>query len=624
MPAPLHLLLVEDSEDDAFLLLRHIRKAGYELVYERVQTAEDLKTALETQHWDLIISDHAMPNFTGMEALEVLQATGQDIPFIMVSGAVGEERAVQIMKAGASDYVMKDNLSRLMPAVERELRDAQNRRERKAAEAQIYKLSSALAQSASLVMILDTENKIEFVNETFSRITGYSAAEVFGKKGEILESGMHAQGYYDELRSNMAEGKDWRGEILNRKKDGSHYWAYLTVSAIRNEKGAISHFLSIQEDITERKRLESELQRYTEQLEQMVEERTFQLRVAKEQLEAILENSSDAIALALSSGDILTANPAFTELFGKRVKRSIEEIIHLFSDEKQTTAFAKAILAVLHDRSSERTQVSIQIDAESKIDLDLAFAPVETEDGTGVEAVIISARDITPLKDLERFKARFVANAAHDLANPIAALKTRLYLLKARPDKLNIHVEVLERQIDRLERLVGELRTLSELDRGALTLETSSVDLNQMIATVLEAHQPLAAEKAQNIHYEPEPNLKPMVLDYQRFERVIVNLLSNAITYTPQKGDVYVKTWQDENGIGFSVTDTGIGIEAEALPYIFDRFFRTDRAKSANNIGTGLGLAIVREMIDAHRGKITVESEINKGTRFTVFLPKNS
>jgi PAS domain S-box-containing protein len=619
--APLRLLLVEDSEDDAFLLLRHLKRGGYELEHQRVQTAETLRQALDSQSWDIIISDHAMPNFTGVEALEALQATGKDIPFIMVSGAVGEERAVQMMKAGAADYVMKDNLARLIPAIERELRDAQIRRERKAAEAQVYKLSSALAQSASLVMILDTESKIEFVNETFSRVTGYSAAEAIGQTGSLLESGMHAQSYYQDLRTSMAAGKDWRGEILNRKKDGNHYWAYLTVSAIRNDKGEISHFLSIQEDITERKRLESELQRYTEQLEQMVENRTLQLRSAKEQFEAILENSSDAIALALSSGDILTANPAFYALFGKHVNRSIEELIHLFPDEKETAAFAKAILAVLYDRSNERTQVSIQLDAAERIDLDLAFAPIETEDGTAVEAVIISARDITPLKDLERFKARFVANAAHDLANPIAALKTRLYLLKARPDKLNIHVEVLERQIERLERLVGELRTLSELDRGALALEKKSVDLNQMIATVLEAHQPLAAEKSQELSYEPAAQLSPAYLDYQSFERVIVNLLSNAITYTPPSGRVSIKTWQDSEGIRFSVTDTGMGIEAEALPRIFDRFFRTDRAKDVNSIGTGLGLAIVREMIEAHHGSIIVESKINIGTSFTVYLP---
>lgn len=621
MSAPLRLLLIEDSEDDAFLLLRHIKKAGYDLQSERVQTAEAMRNALNENSWDIIISDHSMPNFTGMDALEILQATAKDIPFIMVSGAVGEERAVQIMKAGAADYVMKDNLARLLPAIERELRDAQSRRQRKAAEAQIYKLSSALAQSASLVMILDTEFKIEFVNETFSRVTGYRAAEVMGKSGNILESGMHAQNYYEELRSTIKLGKEWRGEILNKKKDGSHYWAYLTVSAIRDEHSNITHFLSIQEDVTERKRLESELQRYTEQLEQMVEDRTLQLRSAKEQLEAILENSSDAIALALSSGDILTANPAFVELFGKRVKRSIEEIIHLFPDEKETTAFAKAILGVLYDRSNERTQVSVQLDETTRIDLDLAFAPVATEDGSGVEAVVISARDITPLKDLERFKARFVANAAHDLANPIAALKTRLYLLKARPDKMNTHVEILERQIDRLERLVGELRTLSELDRGALVLQKQPVDLNQMIATVLEAHQPLAAEKSQAISYQPAAELKTVQLDYQRFERVIVNLLSNAITYTPNEGKVFIKTWQDAHHVVFSIRDTGMGIEAEALPHIFDRFFRTDRAKSSNSLGTGLGLAIVWEMVEAHHGKITVESTVNEGTEFRVYLP---
>ena len=130
----LKLLLVEDSENDATLVVRSLSKAGYEIKYERVETAAAMQTALEKQAWDMIISDYSMPQFSAEAALLLLQATGRDIPFIVVSGTMGEETAVVMLKAGAHDYLMKDRLSRLAPAVERELKEAKNRQEHRLSE----------------------------------------------------------------------------------------------------------------------------------------------------------------------------------------------------------------------------------------------------------------------------------------------------------------------------------------------------------------------------------------------------------------------------------------------------------------------------------------------------------
>ena len=127
MSTSIRLLVVEDSEDDAALLLRELRREGYEPIIERVDTAEAMNAALERQEWDIVISDHQMPQFSAPEALKLLQQSGQDLPFIIVSGAIGEDVAVEAMRAGAHDCVMKDNLSRLAPAVDRELREAEVR-----------------------------------------------------------------------------------------------------------------------------------------------------------------------------------------------------------------------------------------------------------------------------------------------------------------------------------------------------------------------------------------------------------------------------------------------------------------------------------------------------------------
>jgi two-component sensor histidine kinase/DNA-binding response OmpR family regulator len=144
MSIPLRVLIVEDSEDDTFLVMRELKKGGYEPVFERVDAPEAFTSAFARQSWDVIIADHSMPHFSGLKALTLLKESGQDVPFIIVSGAIGEDVAVSAMKAGAHDYVMKDNLARLGPAVQRELQEAEARRARREAEEALQKAKDEL------------------------------------------------------------------------------------------------------------------------------------------------------------------------------------------------------------------------------------------------------------------------------------------------------------------------------------------------------------------------------------------------------------------------------------------------------------------------------------------------
>ena len=130
----LRVLIVEDNEDDATMLLEELRRGGFEVVHVRVQTAEDMRAALGEQTWDVVVSDYSMPQFTGLKALSVLQSTGVDVPLIIASGTIGEETAVEALRAGACDFLLKDRLARLIPAIEREIREAKGRHARRALE----------------------------------------------------------------------------------------------------------------------------------------------------------------------------------------------------------------------------------------------------------------------------------------------------------------------------------------------------------------------------------------------------------------------------------------------------------------------------------------------------------
>lgn len=622
----LNILLVEDSIDDTELLRYELKRAGYTVSLERVETANAMQTALSTSQWDIVISDFYMPNFSGETALRLLQESGKDIPFIMLSGAIGEERAVEIMRAGANDYVMKDNIQRLIPAIERELREADERARRRKAEGQVLKLSRALQQSASLVMITDTQGVIEYVNQAFSDVTGYSYEEIIGVHTRILKSGTTDTPVYEDLWRTILSGASWRGEIQNRKKNGDLFWVKIVISAIRGDGGEIIQFLAVQEDVSERKRLEAELQRYNDQLQRMVAERTHALEVAKEEIELILNNTTDAIALAMPNGDVRQRNVTFELVFGESVANNIEQMLDTVAYEDQMEQVSRAILQVIYDNEVTQIQSQIRRKDGGTYDVDLSFIPVDLDSANGMTPAgfLVCAHDITQMKEMERFKAQFVADAVHDLATPISGLVTRLYLLKKAPEKANLHISALENQVEHLSSLLNDLRTLSQLDRGQFTLELEQANLNDLVVRVFDTYEPVAINRNQTLTLTIDPDLPATSLDVRRMERVIVNLISNAIRYTAEGKSIAIWTAVEQDALVFSVEDQGIGIDAGDVSRIFERFYRTDAARQTQSGGTGLGLAISKEIVEMHHGEISVTSEPGKGSVFVVRLPRGN
>lgn len=255
---PLRVIIVEDSEDDVALILRQLRRGGYDPTHLRVETASALTAALDEGGWDIVISDYSLPQFSGLAAVEICARRGFEIPFILVSGTVGEEEAVQAMKAGAHDYLMKDNLPRLAPAVRRELREAQARRERLRAEA---RLASILDTAADAIIGVDESQNIVFFNQGAEEIFGHDTSEILGKSLDLLlppSSDEIPAGAQLSVFSASVSASQQQMEVIGRRKDGSEFPAEVSVSEFSQDDGA--YFTVILRDITSRKEAEVALQ----------------------------------------------------------------------------------------------------------------------------------------------------------------------------------------------------------------------------------------------------------------------------------------------------------------------------------------------------------------------------
>jgi PAS domain S-box-containing protein len=264
----LNLLIIDDSEDDALLLVHALQRSGYEIHWQRVQNRRDMLASLEAGNWDVVISDYNMPEFSALHALNLVRKMGREIPFIVVSGAVGEERAVEIMLAGAHDFVVKQNLARLAPVIRRELGETRLRAERRRDEEQLKLQAAALDSAANGILITDRDGLIEWVNQAFTEMTGYSRQEAVGRHISILESGKQGEDFYAGLWHTILDSRNWRGELVNRRRDGSEYIEEQSITSVRRADGEISHFIVIQQDVTERVRAAREREDLQRQLQQ--------------------------------------------------------------------------------------------------------------------------------------------------------------------------------------------------------------------------------------------------------------------------------------------------------------------------------------------------------------------
>ncbi len=271
MKKPINVLIVEDSEFDARIMVNVLRQGGYDPKWRRVETAESMRAALEEEEWAVILSDYNMPSFSAPEALRLLQESGHDLPFVIVSGGIGEDTAVAAMKAGAHDYLMKGHLARLVPAVDRELREAESRAARRQAELALreselrYRLLFETATDA--VLLMNTGGIVQFANPAVQTVFGYAPEELVGQNLCLLQP--------ENLRQSCSEGllpyltrreqrpRQTAEEMTGRRKDGTEITIEVAFSEM--ELHGAHQIVGFIRDVTERKRTEEALRESQEQ-----------------------------------------------------------------------------------------------------------------------------------------------------------------------------------------------------------------------------------------------------------------------------------------------------------------------------------------------------------------------
>jgi PAS domain S-box-containing protein len=626
MDKTLKLLNVEDSERDSKLLHRHLTKAGYELVSARVDDAASMGAALDRESWDIILCDYSLPNFSALKALDLLKERGLDIPLIIISGTIGETAAVEAMRAGAQDYLMKDNLAKLAPTIARELAEAEHRRARREAERNLkaseVRLRAIVETASDAIVIIDEESNLLYFNPSTETVFGYTAGELEGQKLTLLMPeylrDLHSAGIKAYLETGVKH-LNWESmEFPGRHKDGR--LIPLGVSFSEFQTNGSRNFTGIIRDISARKEAELELLQSNERYRDLV------------------ENAHDIIYSHDLEGNYISINRAVELITGytreEALRMNINQIVapeHLEMAREMITHKLEGIEGTAYELdivAKDGRKVTVEVNTKLVV-----------HDGipVGVQGI---ARDITRRKMLEdqllqsqklESVGRLAGGIAHDFNNMLTAINgySDLVLRQLDPDDpMRQNIEEIKKAGERSAELTHQLLAFSRRQ----ILQPEYIDLNETITETSSMLKRLIGEDIE-LATVLKPQVGSIKVDPGQLSQIIMNLVVNARDAMPDGGKLTIATSNvfldpdyARSHLGIlpgayvmlSVSDTGIGMTPDQQEQIFEPFYTTKEVGK----GTGLGLSTVYGIVKQSGGNILVYSEVGHGTTFKIYLPR--
>lgn len=490
-------------------------------------------------------------------------------------------------------------------------------------------LRTAVEQNASAVVMTDARGIITYVNQNFITITGYSASESIGKNPSILKSGTHNEAFYGNLWKTIRKGDPWKGEFLNKKKNGDLYWENALITPVKNTAGDITHFIAIKEDITLQKQIENELQQrknmYRELVRQLPQTAVFLFDRNHRYLLAdgplLQELGIQPQAYEGKKPGVLTQSPSDIALINDMMEKSFQGFLPV-SEIKITNRICQM-------------QTLPILETNQEISLGMLVVRDITDERESQRRLVDSEAQ---LRELNATKDKFFSLLAHDLKNPFNIILGYAEILSTDYDELNDQVK--KEYIGQIEigaesafRLLNNLLEWARSQTGKIQFNPQPIDISVPINNGLQVVATQAQAKGIKIESRHKGQLWAYA-DLNMVRTVIRNLLTNAIKFSYPGSTVTLSTEQTEPGhpaqpsddprnyIMVTVEDKGTGIEPDDMLKLFKTGEKVRTDGTANETGTGLGLILCHEFIQRNQGRIWVTSKPGEGSRFMFLLPE--
>ena len=624
MAAPLHLMVIEDSVADAERNVHELERAGFQCQPQIIATRAEFLEHLGRFPFDIVLADYRLPGWTGLDAFSAMRQAGRDAPFILVTGILGEEVAVECIKQGVTDYVLKEHLARLPLVVaraleERAVRDARNLMVQALRQSEAN--SHFLFAHNPLPMWVFENQTLQFlqVNDAALRHYGYDRMDFL----RMSASDLHPAEEVPKLLAAFQDANSQEqltGQWRHRKKDGSVIDVEMFLHNIEYSGHAAA--LVVAQDITERKRAEEEKQKFF----------------------TLVEYSRDFIAVADLHDNVEYVNPAGRALLGIADSESLKGTHSL-------DYVVPADLPLVHDTILPALYSSGHWEGELRFrhrqtgqSLPMDFVGFQVKDQKTGEPRFVAtvSRDMSERRALEqqlqhaqKFEAigQLAGGIAHDFNNVVGAILGWAELGEEQAASsdatLQIYFKKIHSQCDRVTALVRQLLAFARRQ----ILEPRSWNLNQTVCDVLNLLDKVIGKDIE-IKTALAEDLSPVRADPTQIEQVLMNLCINSRDAMPKGGRITIETHnalfseedcrrtlglQPGRFAELGVSDTGTGMDAATRERIFEPFFTT----KGTGKGTGLGLATVYGIVKQHNGFIQVESEPGQGSTFRIFLPVN-
>jgi PAS domain S-box-containing protein len=639
-----HILLADDNADMRDYVKRLLVTDGYE-----VETVVDGVAALASvrqQRPDLVLTDVMMPGVDGLGVLRALRndPNTREIPIILLSARAGEESRIEGLEAGADDYLIKPFSAReLLARVEATLKLAQLRQEamrqeqklRIEAQSAEANLERVLTSINDQFLVLDSSWCYTYVNDRVVEAVGISKEDLLGKCTWDLFPDLVKSKFYTEVHRAVAEQTVVQFEYYYPS------WQRWFENRVYPSARGVSILVT---EITERKRAEADR-------EQLLQE----LALERARFESVLRQMPAGVMIAdADSGKLVLTNEQAKQIVGYDYKQSrhlteYDEIAPFEGFRSDGQPYGAKDYPLMRSLQRGETICNEEIELHRsdgrRIFVNVNSAPVLDGEGQIVAAVVVF-QDVTDRKQAEqereqllareqairkeaqranRIKDEFLAVLSHELRSPLNPILGWSRLLQTRQFDAARTTEALiriERNAKLQAELIEDLLDVSRILQGKLSLNVARVELKSTLEAAMETVRLAAEAKSIQMHVQIEPQVGQVWGDTSRLQQVLWNLLSNAIKFTPQGGRVEIRLERKGSQAQIIVSDTGKGIPADFLPYVFEHFRQADATTTRKFGGLGLGLAIVRHLVELHGGTVQAESPgEGQGATFTVRLP---